>query len=90
ITDQEHFPVDQEEIPIDPPKPELTTVMATLMNGMVDTKVNPPAIFTGKHDQLKSFINDSNLYFKVNSHQYNNNTKKIAFMLSYMRDGTAG
>ncbi|MDV2583518.1 DUF4939 domain-containing protein, partial [Alkalibacillus haloalkaliphilus] len=84
---------DQEEIPIDPPEPTHEAPplrMATLTNGMGDTKVNPPAIFTGKRTQLKTFINDLLLYFMVNARTYDTDTKKIAFMLSYMRDGTAG
>ena len=54
-----------------------------------EIKLNLPKTFSGKWTDLNKFIQDVTLYLTVNWEVYNNNKKKIAFLLSYMTDGDA-
>ena len=54
-----------------------------------EVKLNPPKQFTGKREDLKKFLQDVELYLRVNEKIYDTNLKKIAFTLSFMNEGDA-
>ena len=54
-----------------------------------EIKLNQPKPFTGKQEDLKKFLQDTNLYLLVNNRGYNTNVKKITFTLSFMNEGDA-
>lgn len=53
-------------------------------------KIRPPQDFTGAQEEVCDFAQDSKMYLILNDGVYNTNKKKILFLLSYMRGGTAG
>jgi hypothetical protein len=54
-----------------------------------NVKLNPPKPFTGKRSNFILFMQDVYVYLKVNWLIYNDNKKKISFILSYLADGDA-
>jgi len=50
-------------------------------------KLNLLKPFNGKHKNLKTFLQDSQMYLLINAETYNTDLKKIAFMLSLMEEG---
>ena len=54
-----------------------------------EIKWNQPKPFTGKREDLKKFLQDTNLYLLVNNKVYDTDVKKIAFALSFMNEGDA-
>jgi hypothetical protein len=52
-------------------------------------KLNPPTPFTGKRSEFVLFLQDVYIYLKVNQHTYDNDDKKISFILSYLTGGDA-
>jgi Ty3 transposon capsid-like protein len=52
-------------------------------------KLNPPTPFTGKRSDFILFMQDVFVYLKVNKTTYDNNDKKISFILSYLTGGDA-
>jgi Retrotransposon gag protein len=52
-------------------------------------KLNPPTPFTGKQSDFVLFMQDVFVYLKVNKATYNNDNKKISFILSYLAGGDA-
>jgi len=50
-------------------------------------KLNLPKPFNGKCENLKTFLQDSQMYILINTEMYDMNLKKIAFMLSLMEEG---
>jgi len=52
-------------------------------------KLNLLKPFNGKHKNLKTFLQDSQMYLLINAEKYNTDLKKIAFMLSLMEEGDA-
>ena len=48
-----------------------------------------PKIFSDKWTDLNKFIQDVTLYLTVNREVYNNDEKKITFLLLYMTEGDA-
>src|SRR5271154_7057378 len=58
-------------------------------NDLKEIKLNPPKPFTGKQTELKKFTQDVTVYLSMNSHLYDTDQKKIAFVLSFMNDGDA-
>ena len=53
------------------------------------TELNPPRIFTGKRTDLRRFLQDTFVFLTINKEHYNNDDKKIAFVMSFMTDGDA-
>ena len=51
-------------------------------------KLNLPKDFSGKREDLKKFLQQVNLYMDVNMKIYHNDMTKIAFVLSFMDEGT--
>jgi Retrotransposon gag protein len=54
-----------------------------------NVKLNPPKPFTGKRSDFILFMQDVYVYLKVNRLIYNDDEKKISFILSYLADGDA-
>jgi Retrotransposon gag protein len=54
-----------------------------------NVKLNPPKPFTGKRSDFILFMQDVYVYLKVNQLIYNDDEKKISFILSYLADGDA-
>jgi Retrotransposon gag protein len=52
-------------------------------------KLNPPTPFTGKQNEFVLFMQDIYIYLKVNQYLYDNDDKKISFILSYLSGGDA-
>jgi Retrotransposon gag protein len=52
-------------------------------------KLNPPTPFTGKQSNFILFMQDVYVYLKVNRLTYDNDEKKISFILSYLAGGDA-
>ena len=52
-------------------------------------KLNLPKPFNGKQENLKTFLQDSQMFILINAETYNTNLNKIAFMLSLMEEGDA-
>jgi hypothetical protein len=66
------------------------TVATTMIIGAPDKiKLNPLMPFTGKWNKFILFMQDVYIYLKVNQQTYNNNNKKISFILSYFTGGDA-
>ena len=53
------------------------------------TKLNLPKILTGKRTDLQRFLQDTFIFLMINKEHYNNNDKKIAFVMSFMTDRDA-
>jgi hypothetical protein len=54
-----------------------------------NVKLNPPKPFTGKGSDFVLFMQDVYVYLKVNRLIYDDNEKKISFILSYLADRDA-
>jgi Retrotransposon gag protein len=54
-----------------------------------NVKLNPPKPYTGKRSDFVLFMQDVYVYLKVNRLIYNDDKKKISFILSYLADGDA-
>jgi Ty3 transposon capsid-like protein len=63
------------------------TIATTITRASEKIKLNPPTPFTGKQNKFVLFMQD--VYLKVNQCIYNNNDKKISFILSYLTGGDA-
>jgi Retrotransposon gag protein len=65
------------------------TVATTTPKATENVKLNPPKPFTEKRSNFILFMQDVFVYLKVNKSTYNNDKKKISFILSYLADGDA-
>jgi hypothetical protein len=65
------------------------TIATTMMTASEKIRLNPPTTFTGKQSDFILFMQDVYVYLKVNRLIYNNNKKKISFILSYLAGGDA-
>ena len=54
-----------------------------------ELKLGQPSIFDGNPKKARAWINNTQLYLLVNKDVYNHNDKKIAFALSFMKEGAA-
>ena len=52
-----------------------------------ELRINLPKPFTSNRSNLQRFIQDCAVYLKINQDVYNNNDKKIAFVLSLLDSG---
>lgn len=55
-----------------------------------EIKIRSPADFDGNRTMTNEFLTDIDIYLGMNGSVYDTDTKKIYFVLSYMRGGTAG
>jgi Retrotransposon gag protein/Zinc knuckle len=65
------------------------TIATTTPKASENVKLNPPKPFTGKRSDFILFMQDVFVYLKVNKSIYDDNEKKISFILSYLADGDA-
>ena len=56
-------------------------------NGSV--KLNLAKAFDGSKDKFKKFLQTAKIYLGINKKVYNDNLKKIGFILSFMTKGQA-
>jgi Retrotransposon gag protein len=66
---------------------EETIATTTLTSEKI--RLNPPTPFTGKQSDFILFMQDVFIYLKVNKATYNDDNKKISFILSYLTGGDA-
>jgi hypothetical protein len=65
------------------------TIATTTPKAFENVKLNPPKPFTGKRSDFVLFMQDVYVYLKINQLIYDNDKKKISFILSYLADGDA-
>jgi hypothetical protein len=65
------------------------TIATTIIGASEKIKLSPPTPFTGKQNKFVLFMQDIYIYLKANRYIYNNNDKKISFILSYLTRGDA-
>jgi hypothetical protein len=65
------------------------TIATTTLKASENIKLNPPTPFTGKQSDFMLFMQDVFIYLKVNKTTYDNDNKKISFILSYLTGGDA-
>jgi Retrotransposon gag protein len=65
------------------------TIATTTMATSEKIRLNPPTPFTGKWSDFILFMQDVYVYLKVNWLTYDNDEKKISFILSYLAEGDA-
>jgi Ty3 transposon capsid-like protein len=63
--------------------------MAQPTNKFKELNLNKPEAFNGNRDGFKKFLQTVEVYMDVNHETYNNNLRKIAFVLSFMATGSA-
>jgi hypothetical protein len=71
------------------PIPIQTITMAQPTNGAKELNLNKPKAFDGNRNNFKDFLQNVEVYMDVNHEIYNNNLRKIAFVLSFMTTGAA-
>jgi Ty3 transposon capsid-like protein len=69
----------------------MAETIASMMTTTASEKIrfNPPTPFTGKRSNFILFMQDVYVYLKVNRLTYDNDEKKISFILSYLAGGDA-
>ena len=69
-------------------EPETEIKMATdKKNGSI--KLNLPKAFNGSRDKFRKFLQTAEIYLSINKKVYNDDLKKIGFILSFMTEGQA-
>jgi Domain of unknown function (DUF4939) len=63
--------------------------MAQSANGPKELNLNKPDTFNGNIEKFKKFLQDVKVYMDINHETYNNDLRKIAFILSFMMTGAA-
>jgi hypothetical protein len=63
--------------------------MAQPVNGSKELNLNKPEPFDGNRDSFKKFLQNVEVYMDINHETYNNDLRKIAFVLSFMASGSA-
>jgi Domain of unknown function (DUF4939) len=58
-------------------------------NGSKELNLNKPNTFDGNREGFKKFLQDVEVYIDVNYETYNNDLRKITFILSFMITGAA-
>ena len=81
------FDTDSEPEPDNKPKPNIST--ANISKSATEVKLNLPKVFSGKRTELNKFLQDVLVYLTVNKEVYNNDEKKIMYLLSFMTEGDA-
>ena len=67
----------------------LTTTAATPPRPQ-ELKLGQPSIFDGNPKKARACINNTQFYLLINKDVYNHDDKKIAFALTFMKEGAAG
>jgi hypothetical protein len=63
--------------------------MAQPANRSKELSLNKPKAFNGNRDGFKEFLQNVEVYMDVKHETYNNNLKKIVFVLFFMTTGSA-
>jgi Retrotransposon gag protein len=63
--------------------------MAQPVNGSKELNLNKPEAFNSSRDGFKKFLQNIKVYMDVNHKMYNNDLRKIAFVLFFMTTGSA-
>jgi Ty3 transposon capsid-like protein len=63
--------------------------MAQPVAGPKELNLNKPKVFDGNQDGFKEFLQNVEVYMDVNHETYNNDLRKIVFVLSFMTAGAA-
>jgi hypothetical protein len=58
-------------------------------NSSKELDLNKADTFNGDREGFKKFLQDIEVYMDVNHETYNNNLRKITFVLSFMMTGSA-
>jgi hypothetical protein len=66
-----------------------TRTMAQPVNRTKELNLNKPEAFDRNRDGFKKFLQNIEVYMDVNHETYNNDLRKIAFVLSFMATGSA-
>jgi Domain of unknown function (DUF4939) len=66
-----------------------TITMAQPANRPKELNLNRPDTFDGNREGFKKFLQDVKIYMDVNHKTYNNDLRKIAFILSFIMTGAA-
>jgi hypothetical protein len=66
-----------------------TLTMAQPINGTKELNLNKPEAFNGNRDGFKKLLQNVEVYMDVNHKTYNNDWRKIVFVLSFMATGSA-
>ncbi|KZT22342.1 hypothetical protein NEOLEDRAFT_1071639, partial [Neolentinus lepideus HHB14362 ss-1] len=56
----------------------------------IELKLSTPKDYDGKREELRGFLLQIRLYLKANQEIYSTDDKKILFVLSHLKGGTAG
>ena len=76
-------------LPFIPPPPIVPPTTITTTTEPIELCISIPEPYDGSFEISKQWLNAVQLYLPVNAEVYNNNNKKIAFILSYMTKGSA-
>jgi Domain of unknown function (DUF4939) len=63
--------------------------MAQPINRTKELNLNKPEAFNGNRDGFKEFLQNIEVYMDINHETYNNDLRKVAFVLSFMTTGLA-
>jgi hypothetical protein len=63
--------------------------MAQPVNRTKELNLNKPEAFNGNQDSFKKFLQNVEVYMDINHEMYNNDLRKIAFVLSFMATRSA-
>jgi Domain of unknown function (DUF4939)/Zinc knuckle len=66
-----------------------TLTMAQPVNRSKELNLNKPEPFDGNQENFKKFLQNVKVYMDINHETYNNDLRKIAFILSFMATGSA-
>jgi hypothetical protein len=66
-----------------------TAVTATTTNHSKEIRLNPPKVFNGDRKTFRKFLQDAEVYLLINQEVYDNDLKKIGYVLSFMTEGQA-
>ncbi|KAG2021239.1 hypothetical protein CC2G_006493 [Coprinopsis cinerea AmutBmut pab1-1] len=76
--------------PANPDNGTRDVVMSDETNQKIpERRINPPSPFTGKKEDLNTFLKDVKLYLKVNKHIYTDDDSKITYLLSFLKGDEA-
>ena len=78
----------QPTFPFLPPPPAPSVIMTTTAKP-IELRISTPEAYDGSFETSRQCLNAVQLYLLINEDIYNNNDKKIVFILSYMTKGFA-
>jgi hypothetical protein len=67
----------------------MTDIILMTLKASDRIRLNTLTPFTGKRNEFVLFMQDIYIYLKVNQHIYDDDDKKISFILSYLTGGDA-